>query len=266
MVVLICVLVAVEASGYSSHSAYPRQYKGNQAQSGGYSSDSGSYSSSNSDSYSPVPAYKSSNNGPYHSYAVKPALYGGYSLYTYRGYARHPIYKPGRPSKGYSKKSNSRYQLRPVKAVALAPAYPKSAARAPRYPAAAAYSAPSYKAPSYGPPSYSPPSYPSYKAPSYSRPSYSPPSYKAPSYGPPSYSPPSYSPPSYPSYKVPSYGPPSYSPASYRAPSYSKPSYSPPSYEQPRPSSYKQSVNRYRSQPTRSYGSGAPYSSAATGY
>lgn len=37
----------------------------------------------------PVPQYRAPY-GPYHSYAVKPAVYGGPRLYTYRGYARQP--------------------------------------------------------------------------------------------------------------------------------------------------------------------------------
>jgi hypothetical protein len=35
--------------------------------------------------------------GPYHSYAVRPAVYGGHGLYTYRGYARHPPAYRNRP-------------------------------------------------------------------------------------------------------------------------------------------------------------------------
>lgn len=119
------------------------------------------------------PAYVSPY-GPYHSYAARPAIYGGKKLYHYKGYTRH---YPPPPITGYKQKRaypNAPYGLKPVKALALIPAYPKPAPyqsypkptyfaypKAPAYPAYPTY--PTY--PSY-PTTY--PTYPSY--PTYPKP------------------------------------------------------------------------------------------------
>lgn len=61
----------------------------------------------------------SSPYGPYHSYAVKPAVYGGPGMYHYRGYTRSPQYRVTRSSYGNAQKSH--YGLKPVKAVMIIP-------------------------------------------------------------------------------------------------------------------------------------------------
>lgn len=94
---------------------------------------------------SSAPAHSSQNKyGPYHSYAVRPAIYGGHGMYTYKGYARHQpapaaLYRRARsysmpaPSRHYGASHNAGsrhyggaassqmagYSMRPVKALAL---------------------------------------------------------------------------------------------------------------------------------------------------
>lgn len=59
------------------------------------------------------PKNYAANNGPYHSYTVRPAIYGGHGLYTYKGYARHgPAYNGRRGQNGgahYRAVRSSRY-------------------------------------------------------------------------------------------------------------------------------------------------------------
>lgn len=75
---------------------------------------------------------RNSPYGPYHSYAVRPALYGGHGLYNYKGYTRYhpappytgaPSYKSGAygPGHGLGHNGGSLYGMRPVKALLLVP-------------------------------------------------------------------------------------------------------------------------------------------------
>jgi len=134
-------VVAEARSGYDSHSAYPGGYP-NRHPSGyqaaypsRYASESGHHDGESSMSYygdnGGCRGYgcnkyeaRPASYGPYHSYAVRPALYGGHGMYTYRGYARHPPAPKShyRRARSYPKPI-AHYGMRPVKALALAPAY-----------------------------------------------------------------------------------------------------------------------------------------------
>lgn len=143
---MACIVV-VEAR-YGSHHA-PYTALNNQHNNGGYNYNyyspcKGYQCNSNAgylpSAYSPTPYSKQaaanrSPYGPYHSYAAKPAIYGGEKLYHYHGYTRHypppPLtYHPRKAAAAAAGNGNYHprpaYGMRPVKALALAPAHQAS--------------------------------------------------------------------------------------------------------------------------------------------
>lgn len=109
---VVSALVVVQASQYGANGARPHGSQYGQALS--------TYPSAGCQGYNCNKQAARSPYGPYHSYAVRPVVYGGYGLYNYKGYARHP------PAPAYQRKQR----------------YPRSYGMAPprrRRPAAGAY-------------------------------------------------------------------------------------------------------------------------------